>query len=122
MDWWDSDVPWRSLFDSAHEISSCGNDGTRQSPCMPVVRFTQNLKRHVDCQPRRVEGATVREALDAVFKEVPALRSYVLNDQGAVHPHVAIMVNGLAQLDRSSLTGSVGDNDEIFVMQALSGG
>ena len=54
---------------------------------MPRVSFTQNLQRHLSAPPRRVEGATVREALDRVFAENPRLRGYVLDDQGRLRKH-----------------------------------
>ena len=89
---------------------------------MPTVRFTANLRRHVECEAQVVCGSTVREALDAVFAENPRLRGYVLNDQGGVHNHVAVMVNGVSTLDRSELATPVEREDIIDVLQALSGG
>jgi sulfur-carrier protein len=52
----------------------------------------------------------------------PALRSYVLDDQGALRRHVAVYVNGRLVNDRTGLTDPVGPRDEIYVFQALSGG
>jgi len=69
-----------------------------------------------------VEGATVGDALAAVFTSRPGLRGYVLDDQGAVRRHVAVYVNGQPVHDRVRLTDPVGPNDEIYVLQALSGG
>ena len=45
--------------------------------------------------PREVEGDTVAEALDRIFFANPALRSYVLDDQGALRRHMVIFVDGL---------------------------
>ncbi len=67
----------------------------------------------------RVEAATVGAALAAAFAEHPALRGYVLDDQGAVRRHVAIYVKG--ELVRE-LGAAVGESDEIHVFQALTGG
>ena len=58
----------------------------------------------------------------AVFEQVPKLRSYILDDQGAVRTHVVIFVDGIAIHDRKQLSDSVRPDSEIFVMQALSGG
>jgi len=69
-----------------------------------------------------VNASTVSETLEKVFLENPRLRGYILDEQGAVHRHMAIMVNGTAILDRKSLTQPVAENDEIYVLQALSGG
>ena len=89
---------------------------------MPTVSFTSALRRFLDAPPAKVEGGTVGEALAAVFAERPALRGYVLDDQGAVRRHVAIYVNGAALRDRERLSDPVGPSDEVYVFQALTGG
>ena len=89
---------------------------------MPTVSFTRALERFLPAPPTAVEGATVGAALAAVFASRPALRDYVLNDQGALRRHVAIYVNGRLVNDRIGLTDPVGPRDEIYVFQALSGG
>lgn len=94
----------------------------RRGEAMPKVAFTSNLKRHVACPEASVEGATVRDALDRVFSDHPSLRGYVLDDQGRLRKHVAVFVNGRMVEDRTGLGDAVGAEDEIFVMQALSGG
>jgi molybdopterin converting factor small subunit len=86
------------------------------------VAFTANLERHLSCPVRSVPGSTVRAVLDGVFAEQPRLRSYILDDQDRVRKHVAIYVNGDAIADRITLSDVVGDADEVFVFQALSGG
>ena len=67
-------------------------------------------------------GETVAAALAVVFAEHPALRSYVLDDQGGVRKHVAIFVDGECIRDRATLADAVHEQSEIFVMQSLSGG
>jgi molybdopterin converting factor small subunit len=52
----------------------------------------------------------------------PRLRSYILDDQGCVRRHVSIYVNAEHIRDRERLSDPVGEDDEIFVFQALSGG
>ncbi|MDE2581035.1 MAG: MoaD/ThiS family protein [Rhodospirillales bacterium] len=89
---------------------------------MPTVAFTTVLQRFLPAPDMRVAGATVREALDAVFAAHPALRGYVLDDQGAVRRHVIVYVNGVPARDRTRLTDRVGPADEIYVFQALTGG
>jgi hypothetical protein len=89
---------------------------------MVQVVFTPNLQRHVSCPPVEVAGSTVAEALTSVFDNNPTLRRYVLDDQGALRKNMVIFVDGLALKDRRTLNDRVGDNAEIFVMQALTGG
>jgi len=86
------------------------------------VSFTGNLKRHLACPPATVSAATVREALEAAFAQNPPLRSYILDDQGALRRHVNVFVNDRMVGDRTRLTDAVADHDEIYVLQALSGG
>ncbi|MEM9380322.1 MAG: MoaD/ThiS family protein [Planctomycetota bacterium] len=94
---------------------------------MVHVRFTENLRRHVDCADGEVfddvpVGATVRACLDAYFEDHPDVRSYVLDDQGAVRNHVVVFLDGAPIDDRTAQTDAVRAGAEIVVMQALSGG
>jgi sulfur-carrier protein len=89
---------------------------------MARVAFTANLQRHLICPVQSAPGPSVRAVLDHVFAGHPRLRSYVLDDQDRVRRHVAIYVNGDRIADRERLGDPVGDDDEIFVFQALTGG
>lgn len=89
---------------------------------MPTVSFTRALARFLLAPLATVEGATVRDALDAVFASRSTLRGYVLDDQGALRRHVVVYVNGEPVNDRVRLTDPVGPRDEIYVFQALTGG
>lgn len=89
---------------------------------MPRVTFTPHLQRFIDAPPRDVAGATVGEALAAVFAANPRLRNYVLDERGVVRQHVTIFVDDSPTRDRTGLTDKVEADSEIFVLQALSGG
>lgn len=89
---------------------------------MPVVTFTRALERFVEAPTVMAAGATLGEALNDVFATRPVLRGYVLDDQGALRRHVAVYVNGTLVRDRSGLSDPVGPDDEVFVLQALTGG
>ena len=89
---------------------------------MATVVFTPALQRFLRVPEARVEAATVGEALAGVFNARQGLRGYVLDDQGALRPHVAIYVNGAPVRDRARLGDPVGPDDEIYVFQALTGG
>jgi sulfur-carrier protein len=89
---------------------------------MATVHFTSNLRRHVDCPSMDCAGGSVREVLDSVFHSNERLKSYVLDDQGALRKHMSILVNGRAVADRLRQSDVVRNDDEIWVMQALSGG
>ncbi|MEW6159700.1 MAG: MoaD/ThiS family protein [Verrucomicrobiota bacterium] len=89
---------------------------------MPQVRFTQNIQRHVPCPPMAVEGASLRDVLDAYFKGNPMARGYVLDDQGSLRKHMAIFINGEPVFDRTRLADPVPVDGTIDIVQALSGG
>ena len=89
---------------------------------MPTIIFTRVLERFLEAPSATVEGATLAAALAAVFAVRPALRGYVLDDQGALRRHVAVYINGRPVKDRVRLGDPVGPDDEIHVFQALSGG
>lgn len=68
-----------------------------------------------------VAATTAAEALDALCAEIPALRVHVFDDRGAVRRHVNIFVRG-ELVPESGLGLAVADDDEVAVVQAVSGG
>lgn len=98
---------------------------------MPRVIFTDNIQRHLQCPPCTIPGQTVNDVLSNLFAESatsgPApisvtARRYVLDDQGALHPHMTVFVDGEPVRDRRTLSDTVHSDSEIYIMQALSGG
>ena len=89
---------------------------------MPTVTFTRALERFLEAPSVEAEGATLAAALAGVFASRPALRGYVLDDQGALRRHVAVYINGRPARDRVRLSDPVAPRDTIHVIQALSGG
>ncbi len=91
-------------------------------PIVASIAFSPNLQTHVAVERCEVGGATVREALEEVIAVNERLRSYVLDDRGAVRKHIAVVVDGVTVADREQLSDALAPDSEIFVMQALSGG
>ncbi len=89
---------------------------------MITVEFTRSLSHQTTAPRSSVEGATVRECLQAVFVQHPTLRGYVMDDQNALRQHVVVFLDGTAIKDRRTQSDPVNPDSEIFVMQALSGG
>jgi sulfur-carrier protein len=89
---------------------------------MAMVHFTTNLRRHVDCASMSADGITVRMLLDHVFSQNPRLETYVLDDQRHLRKHMRILINGRAISDLEHQSDAVSPDDEVWVMQALSGG
>ena len=85
---------------------------------MVRVSFTPNLRRHLACPSVEAEGATIGEVLAVVFAGHGRLKGYILDDQARLRRHVSVYLN-----DRKADLGTaVAQGDEIYVMQALSGG
>lgn len=65
-----------------------------------------------------VTGDTVRDALTSLFEREPGLRNHILNDSGAIRAHVSVFVDGI----QADLDTRLGDESEIRVLHAVSGG
>lgn len=89
---------------------------------MVRVVFPAVLQRHIACPPVDVDGSTVGEALAAAFVRQPQLRGYLLDEHGALRPHVTAFVDGEVVRDRQTLADAVRPQSRIEVLQALSGG
>jgi sulfur-carrier protein len=89
---------------------------------MPTVRFTRNIQRHVVCPTLEVEGATVREVIDAYFRVHEQARGYVLDDRGRLRHHMAIFIDGQQIRDRDGLSDPAPHGAFLDIVQALSGG
>lgn len=89
---------------------------------MPRVVFAPAIQRHVQMPPQVVVAGTIRDALNRVFESQPALRDYIVDEQGALRKHVAIFIDDAQILDRDNLDQRIGEQAEIYVVQALSGG
>ena len=92
------------------------------SPAVPSVEFAPALTRHVACPRQDVAAGSLAAVLDAAFAAAPALRGYVLDEQGAVRKHVAVFVNGEMIPSRTDLGRNVAAGDRVHVIQALTGG
>jgi len=89
---------------------------------MASVHFTPNLTRHTECPTATLPAGTVAELLERYFERWPAVRSFVLDDQGEVRKHIKVVVDGRNLRDRHRLSDGLAANSEVYVFQALSGG
>jgi molybdopterin converting factor small subunit len=67
----------------------------------------------------RAEGRTLAEVMLDLDRRFPGLRFRVVDEQDALRPHVRFFINGEQVFD---LATAVTDDDELVVVQALSGG
>lgn len=90
---------------------------------MPVVKFTSNLKRfYPSLSPLEVKGGTVAEVLHEVEAVHQGLRDYIVDENGVLRKHVNIFIGNNMVSDRQALNDKLREGDEIYIMQALSGG
>lgn len=89
---------------------------------MALVRFTGNLARHCPVADLMVEGATVREVLEAACAQLPGVRGYILDDQDGLRKHMSAFVDGEQIRDRVLLSDFIKPTSTLDIIQALSGG
>ena len=79
----------------------------------PLAEYTRH-RREVEA-----EGATLAELLADLDRRYPGLRFRVIDEQGAVRPHIKVFVN---RVQARSLAQALAAADEVLVVAALSGG
>lgn len=65
---------------------------------------------------------TVEEALMALWEQHIGLRDRVINEQGALRPHVNIFLNDENVRRKEMLDTAVGEDSEITILPSVSGG
>lgn len=66
----------------------------------------------------QVDGTTVHAVLDHLFTQMPGLRHHIIDESGAIRPHVSIFVDA----DQADLDTAVNDGSDVRVLHAVSGG
>jgi molybdopterin synthase sulfur carrier subunit len=89
---------------------------------MAQLHFTSWLRDLVPNGPVKADGATVGDALNKLFTEMPHVRGYLLDDQGRLRKHVCVFADGKRLPHASTLKHGISPNATLYVMQALSGG
>ncbi|WP_116998212.1 MoaD/ThiS family protein [Desertimonas flava] len=93
---------------------------------MIAVTFAKAFRRHVDCPDEEIaagrEPPTLQRVLDEYFARRPAVRTYVLDDAGALRRHVTVFIANDQVPHRDALSTAVPDGTTVHVFQALSGG
>lgn len=90
---------------------------------MAVIKFTANLERfYPELKPTKVSGNTVSDALIEVEQNYNGISDYILDENGGLREHVNIFIGTEMVKDRLRLMDQLKDTDEVYVMQAISGG
>ena len=90
---------------------------------MPRVGVPRILRYHLGDEPAtQVAGGTLREALEDLFASYPLLARHVTDEGGSLRAHVVLALNGTVIGARPNLDTPVREDDEIAILQAVSGG
>jgi len=90
---------------------------------MPKVNFTHALKRfHPKLEPFSAPCESVRDLIEILESKYPGLKNYLVDEQGQLRKHVNIFVEQKLIKDRIKLQDPLHPDDEVYIMQALSGG
>lgn len=65
-----------------------------------------------------VEGDTVQDVLDDIFRRRPGLRNHILDDSGEIRPHVSVFVDG----KQADMASEVREGAQVRILHAVSGG
>ena len=79
----------------------------------PLLSYTAQAKEV------QADGADLIELLADLDRQFPGIRFRMIDEQGAVRPHMRIFVNGEQVL---TLATRLRPSDEVQILQALSGG
>jgi molybdopterin converting factor small subunit len=77
------------------------------------------LRSYTGARLVEAEGATLGEVLADLDRRFPGVRFRMVDEQGAVRPHIRIFLDGEQVFD---LTRPVGPGQALAIVQALSGG
>ena len=90
---------------------------------MPRVKIAPHLRNQFPMPAECVAaGATLGEVVADLERQFPGVRNYLVDDQGALRPHVNLFIGNEWVRDRVALSDAVAGSDEVHVFQALSGG
>lgn len=86
---------------------------------MAVVRLRGPLKKLAgDRSEHAIQAGSVGELLRKLERAQPAVGGWILDERGLIRPHINVFVNG----ERAREDTSVGPEDRIEVLPAISGG
>lgn len=83
------------------------------------VLIPSALQSYTQSSRAEATGSTLGEVLLDLDQQYPGIRFRMIDEQEKVRRHIRIFVNGVSVND---LSRSIGMNDEVVIIQALSGG
>lgn len=86
---------------------------------MPVVKLRAPLTELTGgTRELQLDGATVRDVLQALENEHPAIAGWILDERTTIRQHINVFVNGERGREDTTLT----PEDRIHVLPSISGG
>ena len=92
---------------------------------MATVHLTRHLFTffpQLEGKDLAVHGSTVGEVIQALEGLAPGIGFYICDERGRLRTHVNIFVAKQMIRDRRGLSDAVAADDEVHILQALSGG
>ena len=90
---------------------------------MPTVRFPAVMKYYVNNQVEFfVPATTVREILDQVIEQYPAIKFHLVDREGNLRKHFNVFVNGTHIRDLNGMDTPLNQDDKVILMASAAGG
>jgi predicted phage tail protein len=90
---------------------------------MARVVLTPHLRRFFTrLEESHLVAGTVAELVAALDRQHPGLAAYIVDERGALRRHVNIFIGEEPVADRERLGDTLGPDDTVYILQALSGG
>lgn len=90
---------------------------------MVKVKFTTHLYRFFpDLSELHIQADTIAEVVAILSERFPGLGDYIVDERGTLRKHVNVFIGDDLIYDREHLQDRLKDGDQVFIMQALSGG
>ena len=90
---------------------------------MPVIEFTSNLKRFFpDLKTQHSKGKDLMTIIEDLDNQFPGIKDYIIDEKKHIRQHVNIFIGNELAHKESVLQKKLGMDDQVYIMQALSGG
>ena len=91
--------------------------------CMPTVKFPNVMKFYVNNQAEfSIAASTVRDLIDQVVEQYPAVKFHLLDSQGQLRRHFNIFINGIHIRDLKGMETPLREDDKVILMASAAGG
>ncbi|MDH5599489.1 MAG: MoaD/ThiS family protein [Cyclobacteriaceae bacterium] len=91
---------------------------------MVKVEYTSVLKRFFPTLENSewIEASSLNELLDVLNVKYPGIKGYLVDDKDCIRDHVNIFIGDSQIPDKNDLSFTLKNNDEVLIIQAISGG